>query len=345
MRATAATISDLVTEALRVESLVPGLKGPKGAHLCNMDLGYSERFYPIGYPIEILTNEPLVLTAARESFGHARLVRNNEPLQIRFGVCRGREGSVCPPEPMRREFNHLYSLVADVENQAILDLRTGLNFTWLSQAAISNRLYLRHNFLEKVVYLLLGALVVTDLHAACISKNGKGVLLCGDSGAGKSTLAYACAREGWIYTSDDTSYLVNDCDPPRVIGHCHRARFRPTASLLFPELKGLPLTPRMEGKPSIEVLSAELPVAHCADEATVDSIVFLKRYSGAVGRLERLPAGSATERFCKELHSSGEIRARHEEMLEKFREVSTYELEYSDLRDGVRMLDLLTDTA
>jgi hypothetical protein len=344
MRATAATIGDLVTEALHVESLIPGLKSPKGAHLRNMDLAYSERFYPIGYPIEIITNEPLVLTAARESFGHARLVRNNEPLQVRFGVSRGREGFGCPPEPMRREFNHLYSLVADPENQAILDLKTGLNFTWLSQSAISNRLYLRHNFLEKVVYLLLGASVVTDLHAACISKNGKGVLLCGDSGAGKSTLAYACAREGWIYTSDDTSYLVNDSDPPRVIGHCHRARFRPTASLLFPELKDRPLTPRMEGKPSIEVPTAELPVVRRANEAAVDSIVFLKRYSGAVGRLERLPAGSATERLCKGLHSSGEIRTEHEKMLEKLRKVSAYELEYSDLRDGVRMLDLLADT-
>ncbi len=344
MRATTATISDLVTEALRVESLVPGLKGPKGAHLCNMDFGYSERFYPIGYPIEIITNEPRVLMAARESFGHARLVRNNEPLQIRFGVFRVREASACPPEPMRRESNYLYSLVADAENQAILDLRTGLNFTWLSQAAISNRLYLRHNFLERVVYLLLGASVVTDLHAACVSKNGKGVLLCGDSGAGKSTLAYACAREGWIYTSDDTSYLVNDSDPPRVIGHCHRARFRPTASLLFPELKGQALTPRMEGKPSIEIPTAELPVARSANEATVDSIVFLKRYSSAVGRLKRLPAGSATERLCKTLHSSGEIRTNHEEMLEKLRGVPTYEIEYSDLRDGVRMLDLLTDT-
>lgn len=345
MQAHAATPRNLVTGTSRGEPAIEPLTNPKDALLCNMDLPYSERFYPIGYPVEIITNEPLVLAAARESFGHARQARTNDPLQVRFGVCRGRQGSACPPEPARREFNHLYSLVADAENQAILDLKTGLNFTWLTEAAISNGLYLRHNFLEKVVYLLLGASVVTDIHAACVSRNGKGVLLCGDSGAGKSTLAYACAREGWTFTSDDTSYLVNDSAPPRVIGHCHRARFRPTASLLFPELEGRPLTPRMEGKPSIEVPISELPVARSANEAVVDSVVFLKRYSGAVSRIERLPAGSATERLCKELYSSGEIRARHEKMLEKLREVSAYELEYSDLRDGVRMLDRLTDTA
>ena len=136
----------------------------------------------------------------------------------------------------------------------LLDLKTGINFTWMTQAAVRNRIYFRYNFLEKVAYLLLGASVVTDLHAACVSKNGKGILVFGDSGAGKSTLAYACARNGWTYTSDDTSYLINDSNPPRVIGHSHRARFRPSAKSLFPELEYRHLTPRLEGKPSIEVL-------------------------------------------------------------------------------------------
>ncbi len=341
MQITAATSSDITTNALPEEASLHKAGRAQDALLCNMDLPYSGCFYPIGYPIEVITNDPLVLMAARESFGHARLTRNTPVFQIRVGIYRGRD-SGCPPEPTRREFNQLYSLVADPENQALLDLKTGMNFTWLTQVAIENRSYFRYNFLEKVVYLLLGASVVTDIHAACVSRNGRGVLLCGDSGAGKSTLAYACAREGWTYTSDDTSYLVNDSDPPRVIGHCHRARFRPAASLLFPELKGQPLTPRMEGKPSIEVPISELPVAYTANEATVDSIVYLKRFPGAVGRLERLPRGAATRRLCGELYSAGEIRAKHEKVLEKLWEIPTYELEYCSLGDGVKMLDLLS---
>ena len=315
--------------------------GPQDALLCDMNLPYDETFYPIGYPIEIITNEPLVLIAARESFGHARLARDRAPLPVHFGVCR-RHKSAVPPEPTRREFNHLYSLVADAENQALLDLKTGANFTWLTQAAIENRLYFRHNFLEKIVYLLLGASVVTDIHAACVSRNGNGILLCGGSGAGKSTLAYACARQGWVYTSDDTSYLINDSDPPRVIGHCHRARFRPTAPLLFPELAGRPLAPRMEGKPSIEVSIAELSVTQTASESTVDAIVYLKRCAGAVARLDRLPTGSATERLCKEVYSAGEIRAMHKKVLEKLWNIPTYELEYNDWHDAVRMLERIT---
>jgi predicted ABC-type transport system involved in lysophospholipase L1 biosynthesis ATPase subunit len=190
--------------------------------------------------------------------------------------------------------------------------------------------------------LLLGASAVTDLHAACVSKNGKGILLVGNSGAGKSSLAYACARAGWTYTSDDTCYLINDSKVPRVIGHSHRARFRPSAKELFPELSGFALTPRMEGKPSIEVSIAQLPVEYSAAEATVDLIVYLNRISSPEGRLIRLPHGTAAQRACRELYSAGEIRAKHEQILAILSDIPTYELQYCDLSQGILTLDLLS---
>jgi energy-coupling factor transporter ATP-binding protein EcfA2 len=306
-----------------------------------MELPLRGTFLPLGYSIEIMTNSPAVLAAATESFGHMRSSRDDTRLQIRVGVS-GRGSSACPPEPTRREFDHLYSLVADVNNQALLDLETGTNFTWLTQAAVDNSLYFRSNFLEKTVYLLLGATVVTDIHAACVSKNGKGILLCGETGAGKSTLAYACARAGWTYTSDDTSYLINDADTPRVIGHSHRVRFRPSARQLFPELEGYAVTPRMEGKPSIEVPIVELPVPHMAAEAEVHSIVYLRRHPSSSGKLVRLPNGTASRRAGDELYSAGQIRAKHVKNLEVLREVPTYELEYYDLDAAIETLESLT---
>jgi energy-coupling factor transporter ATP-binding protein EcfA2 len=311
------------------------------ALLCDMELPRRSIFYPLGYPVEIITNDTAVLEAARESFGHCELRRNCAMLQICVGVSRG-DTSACPPEPTRREYNYLYSLVADVNNQALLDLKSGTNFTWVTSTTVDNKTYFRYNFLEKAVYLLLGASVVTDLHAACVSKHGKGILLVGDSGAGKSTLAYACARAGWTYTSDDTSYLINDSDVPRVIGHSHRARFRPSAKALFPELERFGLTPRMEGKPSIEVAISDLPVEATAAEATVDLIIHLNRTPSATGRLTPLPTGTATERACRELYSAGEIRAKHERLLEILSEVPTYELQYCELSQGIAALELLS---
>jgi hypothetical protein len=313
------------------------------ALLSDMDLPLHGTFYPLGFAIEIITNHSGVLEAANESFGHVRIRRPGTILQVRIGISEG--GSFeCPPEPTRREYNHLYSLVADVHNQALLDLRSCISFAWLNTSALRHRLYFRYNFLEKIVYLLLGASVVTDLHAACVSRNGRGILLCGDSGAGKSTLAYACARAGWTYTSDDTSYLINDSEDPTVIGHSHRARFRPSAKALFPELATREVTPRMEGKPSIEVPTSELPDLKTAGEAKVHAIVYLNRHASARGRLVRLAKGTATERTRRELYSAGEIRAKHEKILDVLYAIPTFELQYCALNQGVEQLDLLART-
>jgi hypothetical protein len=318
-------------------------RGEPNGLLSDMELPLCKTFYPLGFAVEVLTNDQDVLVAAEESFGHVRVCRARTPLQIHIGMSDG-TGSGTPPEPIRREYNHLYSLVADAENQALLDLKTCTSFAWLNRSTLRNRLYLRYNFLEKMVYLLLGSSVVTDLHAACVGRNGKGILLCGDSGAGKSTLAYACARAGWTYTSDDTSYLLNSSESPFVIGHSHRVRFRPAAMDLFPELRDHEITPRMEGKPSIEVPVSKLPLLSTASDAKVHAIVYLNRFREAEGRLVRLPEGTATLRMCKELYSAGEIRAKHEKLLEIFSSTPTYELHYCRLDDGIEQLDHLLQT-
>jgi hypothetical protein len=313
---------------------------PQDALLCDMDLLLCKTFYPLGYAVEIITNHPDVLKAAHESFGHRRLRHGNTTLQVRIGISDGGPRD-CPPEPVRREYNHLYSLLADPDNYAVLDLKTCTSFVWLSRSALNNLLYFRYNFLEKVVYLLLGSSVVTDLHAACVSRNGRGILLFGNSGAGKSTLAYACARAGWTYTSDDTSYLINDSPNPRVIGHSHRLRFRPTARDLFPELSDREITPRMEGKASIEVSVSELPQLSTANEVGIHAIVYLSRSRSAVGSLTQLPKGTATVRSRQELYSAGEIRANHEKILEALSDLPTYDLQYSEFDQGIQQLERL----
>ena len=305
-----------------------------------VELPYRREFFPLGYGLEIQSNEPQVLIAAEESFGHMRSARQETDLKVRIDV-RQKDSAVCLAEPARWASGPLFSLVADRDHQAHLDLKTGVNFTWITHAALADRLYFRRNFLEKAVYLLLGASVVTDVHAACVGRDGKGILLCGDSGAGKSTLAYACARAGWTYTSDDTSYLINDAVAPRVIGHAHRARFRPEARALFPELAVRQVIPRLGGKPSIETPIAELPVKNAAAETDVCGVVYLDRNTSANCSLVRLPRGAATERMQRELYSEGDIRARHEKKLEIFWDVPAFELRYRDLNDGIEALESL----
>lgn len=315
---------------------------PQDALLSELQLPLRQTFYPLGYAVDIVTNEPAVLCAARDAFGHRSALRSNGLPPVYIGVHSG--AASLPPEPIRRQFNHLYSLVADEDNQALLDFRTGTSFLWISEAVAHDRFYLRCHFLEKVVYLLLGASVVTDIHAGCVAQRSKGMLLCGDSGAGKSTLAYACARAGWTYTSDDTCYLINDSAFPRVIGHAHRARFRPSARDLFPELRAYQVSPRLEGKPSIEVLIEDLPVAKTAVESDIDAVIFLRRFATGSSYLVPFPAGTANRRLAAELFSAGEMRAKQTNNLKIFADVRTFELHYSNLHEAIRTLEELIPT-
>jgi hypothetical protein len=310
----------------------------------NSILPFRRVFYPLGYAVEIQCNDDRILVAAQESFGHRRPLRESGINAIPISMHKGGSDEI-PAEPFRYQFSHLYSLVADRSNVALLDLRRCSSSTWLSESAVRNRLYVRTHFLEKVVYILLGSSVVTDIHAACVGQNGKGILLCGESGAGKSTLAYACARAGWTYTSDDTSYMINASVSPRVIGHAHRVRFRPSARELFPELRQYQVSPRLEGKPSIEVSVAELPITNTAAETLVHAVVFLQRSSAAVGRLVPLKPGTAVRRLCSELFSVGDVRAKHAAQLGALSDTPAYDLHYEHADDGIRALESLVQNA
>ena len=54
---------------------------------------------------------------------------------------------------------------------------------------------------------LLRGLGIFGLHAAGVTRNGRGVLILGSSGSGKSTLTIGLIRLGWSYLSDDTLLL------------------------------------------------------------------------------------------------------------------------------------------
>lgn len=313
---------------------------PQDELLSDVHLPLRRTYYPLGYAIDIATNDSTVLDAAQRAFGHRTCLRHSGLPAVSIAVQLGGSALV-PPDPIRRQYNHLYSFVADGANQALLDFHTGHGCVWVTQAVARDQLYFCCHFLEKVVYLLLGASVVTDIHAACVGKSGKGILLCGDSGAGKSSLAYACARDGWTYTSDDTCYLINNSAFPRVIGHSHRARFRPTACDLFPELRAFPLSPRLDGKPSIEVLSAKLPISQSSFETNVHAVIFLHRSPVSFAQLTRCPPGTANRRLAANLFSAGQIRTKHTANLEKLAEVPTFELHYNCLDDAIRALDEL----
>jgi hypothetical protein len=308
--------------------------------LCRVELPLRAVFYPLGFAFEIVTNSQAVLDAAAQSWGHTKQRDSGPALQLRIGVTAGTSGNT-PPAPVVRGQQHLLSIVADAQNQAMCDLKAGFAFAWLTEDALHHPSYARYHFLEAVALILIATSRATPIHAACVSRYGHGMLLCGPSGAGKSTLAYACARSGWIFTADDSSYLRQDADEPRIVGNSHQLRFRPSARDLFPELRGRGITPRAEGKPSIEVPTAELPGIVTAEEAMVHNIILLNRWPSARAELLPLPAEAAQQYFQQCLQLPHKIQQRQSEALKSLSTAAVYELRYHDLQQAIDCLDLL----
>jgi hypothetical protein len=256
----------------------------------------------------------------------------------------------CPPAPVFRAEGHLLSIVASPENFATCDLERGFAFAWVSEAALAHRNYFRYHFLEAIVMCLLTGSRVTPIHAACVSLNGHGILLCGESGAGKSTLAYACARAGFTLTSDDASYVLwgGTPDPqgtPRVRANCHQVRFRPSAREFFAEIADLPLTPRTEGKPSIEIRTAKLPGINVAPESPVHSIVVLRRHAeDALVQLDPLASDAVRPYLENTLYLLEGIHDRQVASLQPLLRTTMYELHYRNLPKAIARLRQLASS-
>jgi hypothetical protein len=312
--------------------------------LANQPMPYRGIFYPLGFGVEIYTNDSQVLEVAMESWGHLRPSQMSATIRLRVGV-NDTEATECPPAPTVRAQGHLITFIADAENQATGDLNAGFGFAWVSRATLQHRLYFRYHFLEAIALVLLHAHHAPALHAACVARHGRGMLLCGDSGAGKSTLAYACARAGFTYISDDASYLLRDADQLQVIGHPHKFRFRPSCTELFPELKGRALTPRLEGKPSIEVPSAELPGIITSQSAIIQYIILLKRSPNAAARLTPVATQIALEHLERGLYPVEEIRSKQRATLHRLASVPAFEFHYSDLHEAIESLNTLASGA
>jgi hypothetical protein len=298
-------------------------------------------YYPLGFALEIATNSSEVLAAAEESWGGFHQKFSELPLRLEIGVMA--DGSRdCPPPPGCRSRGNLLTIVADAGNFCVCDLSRGFAFAWLTQSAAADRAYLRYYFLEAAVSTLLEALYLTPLHAACVQNGGRGVLLCGESGAGKSSLAFACARNGWTFLSDDSSAIVRKRRGRVVVGNPCQMRFRESAVELFPELKEQRVTPRATGKMAIELATAILPEIATQAECQVDYIVFLNRREPAPPSFLSVPKEIAWQYFQQYMcFGEDEVHQAQTASIHDLLTAKVFEMRYQDLDWAVERLDML----
>jgi hypothetical protein len=77
-----------------------------------------------------------------------------------------------------------------------------------------------------------------SLHAACLARGGRGVIVTGPSGSGKSTIALALLAAGYDYVSEDLVFLRSEGDGLDVCGFADELGLTGDACELFPLLEG-----------------------------------------------------------------------------------------------------------
>lgn len=169
-------------------------------------------------------------------------------------------------------------------------------------ASLSLRIQTGHRLSEHFFHTaLLAALdfsIFTPLHAACVVKDGVGVVLCGDSGAGKSTLAYACARQGWTLVSDDSLHALPG-HGTTIASFSSTIHLREPVRGLFPELRSEQMGVAPNGKQAITILPPQRGF-QTARTASVERAIFLSRRPGPP-RLAPYNLEAAAQYFFKYL--------------------------------------------
>jgi len=133
-------------------------------------------------PLEFEIRLRLVETAAR--------IREAPPLQLSSGG-----GMLC---------GHM-----DAYNFAVISPAQRSALVSISSALLEHPYHARYELIEFAVYTLAArSQSLIAMHAACVGRAGKGVLIIGETGAGKSTLALHCLHMGLQLISEDSVFVV-----------------------------------------------------------------------------------------------------------------------------------------
>jgi hypothetical protein len=304
-----------------------------------------EKFYPLGFAVELRTNSEDILSLTRKLWSGVDQRFDNPPIRVDVHVVDGDADAAdeCPPAPAMHMVFPLLMNTANANNYSIANLDEGWTRIVMARATERHRNYLAYFLLGCAHLSHIVFRQATPIHAGCVAFNGRGMLLAGDSGAGKSSLSYACARAGWTYTTDDGSYLVHDDSNITVTGDCHQVRFRPSAGALFPEVEGLEITPRAAGKPSIELPTSALQGITCAPTASVDFLIFLNRRAGGQQGLAPFRKDVARCYLRQLLYGTAESLTVHYRYIERLLDTEILELRYTDLDWAVQRLQTLAE--
>jgi hypothetical protein len=209
----------------------------------------------------------------------------------------------------------------------------------ISQDMLKFPYHLRYEMLEFAVYVLASRVQgLVPLHAACVGRGGRGILLLGPSGSGKSTVSLHCVLQGLDFLAED-SVLVRP-DNLLATGVANFLHVRPD-SLRFLDrpgraalLRGHSIIRRRSGVEKFEIDLRRPRYRLAPAPLHIGAVVFISpRSAGAGALLAAVPKG----RLIRQLAASQRYAAHQPGWSAFIKEVSR--LPVFELRRGRHPLE------
>ena len=261
----------------------------------------TEHFLMAGVVGAISTNCKTILTAARHCFPRHDVQTGEPGLRLRFWVDPKGPTETPWPKPFCRGMDHLVFAGFDSQSAMLVDLRGRRAIGRFSPAAAADAARWQAVIFPIVISLMGAAVGITELHCACVSRAGRGVLLAGPSGAGKSTLALALARAGFALLTDDRTYLSSKEGRMTAWGLATPIKLRPDAVAWFSELQDAARRAPLNAEQALRIdptLEMGLQRLHACEP---QALVFLHRQDRATFELSPMPPSEAAAQLAEDL--------------------------------------------
>jgi energy-coupling factor transporter ATP-binding protein EcfA2 len=107
--------------------------------------------------------------------------------------------------------NHFLGGTSPDSSWVVLSPRERTALVVLSRKMLRYPYHVRYEYIEFAIFTLAARVQgLIPLHAACVGRAGRGILLVGPSGAGKSTVALHSLLQGLEFVAEDAVFVVAD---------------------------------------------------------------------------------------------------------------------------------------
>lgn len=262
----------------------------------------TQRLHFAGKPVSFRTNSQNITRYAREFFpanedanSHSTPCRATITVQVRD------TDESCGSAPWFRARGNFALARFTHADSFWFNLRTREVYGTCSKGLAEDPRRWRAQILPAILGILSATINVAPVHAACLTRGGRGILLAGHSGAGKSTLTIALARRGYALLSDDWTYLSAAESQINAWGLPVPVKLLPDAAFFFPELLAYRPEVSLNGEIAYEIFPEECFGVSRIMQSAVTTVVLLERAKRPGSHIVPISAGEAIRHLTSEI--------------------------------------------